>query len=111
MKNQSATNQKPSGTESPVSKCHFRLMRSPSISLKASPLKLNRTMIVLFIILALWSCLGCLFLLWDTGTREEIWSRSDDPLPTWIILVSGPIVWILYALFLVSLMLLYFYAR
>ena len=74
-------------------------------------LKLHKTMTTLIIILFLWSCLGCLYWMWDTAAHVDDRARFEDPLFTWIILLCGPLVWLLYGMFLVVLLLLYCYAR
>jgi len=68
-------------------------------------------MIALFVSLVLWSCLGFLYWMWDTASYIDSRERSEDPLPTWIILACGPLVWLLCGLFFCVLMLLYLYVR
>ena len=85
---------------------------NPSKSFWKQPINLHKTMTALFIILVvLWSCLGLLYWMWDSAAHIDDRARSEDPLPTWIILVSGPLVWLLYGLLLCVLVLLCVYVR
>ena len=68
-------------------------------------------MTALIIILVLWSCLGCLYWMWDCAAHVDDRTRSEDPLPAWLILVCGPLVWLLYGLFSAAILLLYCYAH
>lgn len=68
-------------------------------------------MTAILLVLVLWSCLGCLYWMWDAAAHVDDRARSEDPLFTWFILLCGPLVWLLYGMFLVVLLLLYCYAR
>ena len=67
-------------------------------------------MIALFVILFLWSCIGFLYWIWDTASHIDSMERSEDPLPTWIIVACGPLVWLFIALSFCAIMLIYLFA-